>query len=529
MGMNMILVKETNSTEITSSSSIKPDEKMNMETTRNNHGERKVTGGRWSPEEDARLREIVKEHGPKNWKLISKIAFGGSRTDVQCLHRWQKVLRPGLIKGPWTQDEDKVIVNLINTYGIGNIKWSEIASNLPGRLGKQCRERWVNHLDPSLKKGPWTPEEDKVLMEQQERLGNKWRDIAVHLPGRSENAVKNRWNSARRKRKRTEAQSTTTSGSISTIPTTTMAPQQIYVTRPPPNTTAIPPPPPPPLTLKTLPTTIQPITMPQKPIEIKPMLEIIPKKKRTTSTNSKKKQMDTKDQQQPTTNTTTTTIIMKNNINDMNNNDGNMNEIKKSTKKTNKSRKSNNKKDQMETLLMNGGNIGSTTFLNPLPSSMPSPNPFGSPDVPDLTTDFSNNLLFGFPSNQGSSSVSPLMMSGFTGGFPNMLDFPMPPSINTTNSSENLLQSKKGEDFGGLQIVGTKLSNKQKQFLHEADPSSPNLPNSPRAFFKTNKTGLSHTTHEVLGMKALENLGEAEADEVFELFTFDDLVGDLVP
>ena len=69
-------------------------------------------------------------------------------TDVQCLHRWNKVLKPGLKKGPWTAPEDAVVTTLVQTHGIGKIKWSQVAEKLPGRIGKQCRERWFNHLDP---------------------------------------------------------------------------------------------------------------------------------------------------------------------------------------------------------------------------------------------------------------------------------------------------------------------------------------------------------------------------------------------
>ena len=94
----------------------------------------------------------VEKYGAKNWKKISEIAFGCARTDVQCLHRWQKVLKPGLVKGPWTKDEDKIVSDLVGKHGVGNIKWSVIAARLPGRLGKQARERWYNHLDPSLNK-----------------------------------------------------------------------------------------------------------------------------------------------------------------------------------------------------------------------------------------------------------------------------------------------------------------------------------------------------------------------------------------
>jgi hypothetical protein len=79
-----------------------------------------------------------------------------------------QVLRPGLVKGPWTKEEDDTIVNCINA---GVTKWSEIAARIPGRIGKQCRERWFNHLDPNIKKGGWSPEEDRILEEQQAKIG----------------------------------------------------------------------------------------------------------------------------------------------------------------------------------------------------------------------------------------------------------------------------------------------------------------------------------------------------------------------
>ena len=116
------------------------------------------------------------------------------------------MLKPGLVKGPWTKTEDETILRAIKS---GMTKWSEIANQIPGRIGKQCRERWFNHLDPSIKKSGWTSEEDKILLEHQSRLGNRWCEIAKSLPGRSENSVKNRWNSAMRKRTSRKAQSKT--------------------------------------------------------------------------------------------------------------------------------------------------------------------------------------------------------------------------------------------------------------------------------------------------------------------------------
>ena len=118
-------------------------------------------GGRWTKEEDEMLRAAVAAIGPRNWKRISQEFLKESRSDVQCLHRWQKVLRPGLVKGPWTREEDDTIVHSIQS---GVTKWSEIAAQIPGRIGKQCRERWFNHLDPTIKKGAWTEQEDGVLI-----------------------------------------------------------------------------------------------------------------------------------------------------------------------------------------------------------------------------------------------------------------------------------------------------------------------------------------------------------------------------
>ena len=165
--------------------------------TRARHSQSNQTArATWTEEEDQRLIRIASQNSTIAWSAIAK--FFPNKTAPQIAGRWEKVLNPTLVKGSWTRDEDETIINYVKQHG--DKDWAKLAVLLPGRIGKQCRERWKNHLDPTVQKTCWTEEEDQKLIEMHKLYGNAWTRIASFFDGRTDNCVKNRWNSTIKRR-----------------------------------------------------------------------------------------------------------------------------------------------------------------------------------------------------------------------------------------------------------------------------------------------------------------------------------------
>ncbi|XP_074279884.1 uncharacterized protein LOC141605126 isoform X2 [Silene latifolia] len=163
----------------------------------------------WSPEEDQLIINYINEHGHGNWPSLAKNA-GLQRCGNSCKHRWIHHLagemgrahfydKHGLKKGAWSSEEDQLLINYINQHGHGN--WSSLPKNAGlQRNGINCRLRWKNYLTPGIKRGPFTPEEENLVFQSHKILGNRWAAIAIQLPGRTDNDIKNLWNIHLKKR-----------------------------------------------------------------------------------------------------------------------------------------------------------------------------------------------------------------------------------------------------------------------------------------------------------------------------------------
>ncbi|PKA52087.1 Myb-related protein Myb4 [Apostasia shenzhenica] len=117
--------------------------------------------------------------------------------------------KQGLKKGPWSAEEDQILISHIQNYGHQNWRALPKQAGLL-RCGKSCRLRWTNYLRPDIKRGNFTKEEEETIIHLHQMLGNRWSAIAARLPGRTDNEIKNVWHTHLKKRLTSSAVSSST-------------------------------------------------------------------------------------------------------------------------------------------------------------------------------------------------------------------------------------------------------------------------------------------------------------------------------
>lgn len=149
---------------------------------------------KWTREEDELLIILAQKFNEKHWKEISRRFL--KKNSLQCFSRYKRI-RPGIIKGSWKKEEDIEIISLVEEHGKS---WSKISKIMNTRNGKQIRDRFINVLDPEIKKGKFTDEEDIRLISLFQELGPKWATIAKFYPLRTADMIKNRFHSSIKKK-----------------------------------------------------------------------------------------------------------------------------------------------------------------------------------------------------------------------------------------------------------------------------------------------------------------------------------------
>jgi hypothetical protein len=156
--------------------------------------------GKWTADEISKLKDEVLTHGGKDWGKIAALVPG--RTKSQCHSKWYGVLKPSIDQaneraGKWTADEDSKLKDAAQKHG--GKSWNAIAALIPGRTKTQCSSRWHTALNPSIaptagSTGKWTPDEDSKLKDAVQTHGGKnWVAISATVPGRTKLQCNNRW------------------------------------------------------------------------------------------------------------------------------------------------------------------------------------------------------------------------------------------------------------------------------------------------------------------------------------------------
>ncbi|TNM89825.1 hypothetical protein fugu_004059 [Takifugu bimaculatus] len=148
----------------------------------------------WSQEEVDTLKQLSRKYEERHWETIAA-ELGTGRTGFMCLQTYQRFASDSLKRCSWTTAEDTLLKELVEKMRIGNfIPYTQMSYFMEGRDPAQLIYRWNNVLDPRLRKGPWTPEEDQLLLRAVSRYGEKdWWKIRMEVPGRHDGACRDRY------------------------------------------------------------------------------------------------------------------------------------------------------------------------------------------------------------------------------------------------------------------------------------------------------------------------------------------------
>lgn len=149
----------------------------------------------WTSEEDNLLIKLSLNRNRKSWVYISSILK--NKSPYQCFLRFRSI-NPNIKIGCWSQKEDKKLLSCVDKYG--HI-WYKIAHMFVNRSAQQIRERYINYLDPNINRSKFSVEEDLLLLELHKKYGNRWSLIRRHMPHRSADMIKNRYNSSVKRNK----------------------------------------------------------------------------------------------------------------------------------------------------------------------------------------------------------------------------------------------------------------------------------------------------------------------------------------
>lgn len=156
---------------------------------------KKKPANKWSEHEYSTLINLVRQNGEDWNRIASKL---DNKTAKQCMQKFKNSQRSAK-KGNWTSQEDELLFSWVDIHG--PTKWTECSKEIKGRCGKQCRERWVNILNPDVKKGNWSDYEQDVIFNNLSTYNTSWSAMSHILPGRTENSIKNYFYSSVRRLK----------------------------------------------------------------------------------------------------------------------------------------------------------------------------------------------------------------------------------------------------------------------------------------------------------------------------------------